>query len=388
MPSRDTLHAAMTVEQLWQQVPGGSGTYIRRLADALVESDNVTLTGLCARRGRGAARELSRVEIATSRLPRPLLYEGWSRLRWPKVPRTATMHATGRGYDVIHATTWAVPPRSAPLVVTVHDLAFLRTPGHFTPRGVAFFHRALATVRAEADVVIVPSEATRQDCLEAGLLPERIHLIHHGTSPRTHDAPDTSAFREANGLTRNFILWCGTLEPRKNVPTLLRAFEQMLAHGSDLDLVLVGPQGWGDTSNDVAAALSRLPSDRLHVLGRLSDEDLQAAYAAARVFCFPSSWEGFGLPVLEAMTHGTPVVTSRGTSMAEISGDGALLVDPLSVEDLADALVRAAGKDHERLATAARTNAAHYTWQRSAELHILAYRAAIKNAATRSVVAR
>lgn len=368
------LSVALTVEQLWQPVPGGSGTYIRALTAALADRDDLMVTGVRARPARDAVNHPLPVDVVESRIPRRALYETWSRLRRPTVPVSATLRLSGRGYDVVHATTWAVPPRSAPLVVTVHDVAFLRSPEHFTPRGVAFFHRALDVVRAEADVVIVPSESTRLDCLEAGLGADRLRVIHHGTAPVTVAYDDVTRFRRRHGLGREYVLWCGTLEPRKNLSTLLTAFEEVLASGGDLDLVLVGPAGWGGTSADVLRRVEALPADRVHSLGRLADNDLQLAYSGARVFCFPSVWEGFGMPVLEAMNHAVPVVTSRGTSMAEVSGDAALLVDPLDAAALAQALLEAAGPAHDRLSAAARPNAARYTWEASAEQHVAAYR--------------
>lgn len=374
----------MTVEQLWQPVPGGSGTYIRALAGQLHDRADTVVTGIRARGPADGTQGLPpAMGVLSSRLPRSLLYEAWGRLRTPPVPRAAAAtHARVR-YDVVHATTWAIPPRSAPLVVTVHDLAFLRSPEHFTPRGVSFFERALKVVRKEADIVIVPSQATRQDCLDAGIGAERLRLIHHGTQPSVVKADDVAAFRARHGLRRNFVLWCGTLEPRKNLPALLLAFEHLLATGSDLDLVLVGPKGWGSTSDDALRAAAALPKERVHALGRLGDDDLQLAYAAARVFCFPSLWEGFGMPVLEAMNHGTPVVTSQATSMAEVSGEGALLIDPHDPREIAEALLRAAGPDHDTLSRAAHLNAASYTWQGSADQHVAAFRDAVASAGPR-----
>ena len=369
----------MTVEQLWQPVPGGSGTYIRALASALAERADVRVTGVSARHGRtppAGGRMPSPIEVVSSRLPRKALYEGWSRMRSPSVPRPRSLRSEWQGYDVVHATTWAIPPRTAPLVVTVHDVAFLRTPEHFTPHGVTYFRRALDIVRAEADIVIVPSEKTRIDCLEAGIRADALRVIHHGTDARDVAAEDVIDFRRRHGLESDYVLWCGTFEPRKNLATLLDAFE-LLGPDADVDLVLVGPAGWGGTSDDVRLRAAALPAGRVHLLGRLSDADLQLAYAGARVFCFPSLWEGFGMPVLEAMNHGTPVVTSRGTSMEEISGDGALLVDPLDAEALAGALLAAAGPEHDRLSAAARPTAAQYTWQSSAAAHVAAYQEAI-----------
>ncbi|PFG32522.1 glycosyltransferase family 4 protein [Sanguibacter antarcticus] len=380
IPSDEELHVALTTEQLWQPVPGGSGTYIRALAAELAAASGVQVTGVTARHASSGSAGPLPVDLASSRLPRALLYESWSRLRRPQAPRTAAMRRSGRRYDVVHATTWAVPPRNAPLVVTVHDVAFLRNPEHFTPRGVQFFRRSLNIVRHDADVVVVPSETTRSDCTDAGIDPGRIHVIPHGTEQHALDAAGSAAFARSHGLERDFVLWCGTLEPRKNLPALLDAFRLLLADGSDLDLVLVGPQGWGETSEDVRRAVDALPPDRLHVLGRLSTDDLQHAYAAARVFCFPSLWEGFGMPVLEAMVHGTPVVTSQGTSMEEISDGAALLVDPHDPAQIAAALVRAAGEQHDALSAAGRAVASASTWRRSAEAHVEAYRAAISSA--------
>ena len=375
----------MTVEQLWQPVPGGSGTYIRALAAQLQPREDTVVTGIRARGPEAGSRGLpSAMEVVSSRLPRSLLYEAWGRLRTPPVPRADFELRAKVPYDVVHATTWAIPPRSAPLVVTVHDLAFLRTPEHFTPRGVSFFERALKIVRKEADVVIVPSAATLQDCLDAGIGAERLRLIPHGTQPTVVKAEDVAAFRTRRGLHRDFVLWCGTLEPRKNLPALLRAFEHLLAAGSDLDLVLVGPDGWGSTSDETRRTVSALPADRVHTLGRLDEDDLELAYAAARVFCFPSLWEGFGMPVLEAMNHGTPVVTSQGTSMAEVSTAGALLIDPHDPAAIAEAILRAAGPEHDSLGRAARINAATYTWQASADLHVAAYREAAAHKGLRS----
>jgi len=379
------MSVALTVEQLWQPVPGGSGTYIRALTDALASRDDVSVVGVRARpHGLSFPQDSLPVEVVASRLPRKALYESWGRLRRPALPRPAGMRALHRGYDVLHATTWAVPPRTAPLVVTVHDVAFLRSPEHFTRRGVAFFERALATVRREADLVIVPSEVTRADCVDAGIDADRLRVVHHGTLPWTVTAAQVAAFRQAHGIGRDFVLWCGTFEPRKNVTAVLGAYERLLAEGSDLDLVLVGPSGWGGTSEQVRRTVDALPPDRVHLLGRLDDTDLQRAYAAASAFCFPSLWEGFGMPVLEAMNHGTPVVTSQGTSMAEVSGAGALLVDPLDVDAIASALLRATGPDAPALGAAGRANAASYTWEASARAHVAVYQEAVALGADRA----
>lgn len=361
------IRAALVVEQLWQPVPGGSGRYIVELARELPGA-GVRPVGIAAREGGGSPHDRAvglDMPVVRSRLPRRALYASWDRLHWPSVDPLAPRA------QVVHATTWAIPPTNRPLVVTVHDTAFLRDPGHFTPHGVEYFTRALETTRRRADLVIVPSRATAQDCESAGIASERIRVIPHGVRAAPVTAGVVETFREARGLSGPYVLWVGTREPRKNLPTLLEAYREVSQH-SDLDLVLVGPEGWGDDTAE-RALLATLPAGRVHVLGRLEDQDLDAAYAGARVFCFPSSWEGFGLPVLEAMARGVPVVTSRGTSMEEVTGPDAALIDPASVPEVAAGILEAAGPRHDELAAAGPVRAQEFTWARCARAHARAY---------------
>lgn len=304
--------------------------------------------------------------VRFAHLPRPALYESWNRLGLPRAESTLP------GAEVVHATTWAIPGTRLPLVVTVHDVAFLRSPEHFTRRGNAYFATALERTRREADAVVVPSTATADDCVAAGLDAGRIRVIPHGVRARAVTGAEVAALRAAHGLEREYVLWTGTREPRKNLPVLLRAFALLAKVRPDLDLVLVGPAGWGDDAEE--RTLTAELSGRVHVLGRLPDEELAAAYAGARVFAFPSIWEGFGLPVLEAMAHGTPVVTSADTCMAEITGsDAGLLVPATDASALAEALEAAAGSEHDRLAAAGIERARDYTWEASAAAHAAIY---------------
>ncbi|ADG75251.1 glycosyl transferase group 1 [Cellulomonas flavigena DSM 20109] len=368
------VRVAMTVEQCWQPVPGGSGTYIAELTAALRTQDDVEVVGVAARhRTEEVPSPVPDVPVRHEALPRTVLYETWHRLRRPRADRAG-------GVDVVHATTWALPGRRVPLVVTVHDLAFLRDPGHFTARGNAFFRRALRLVVDEAARVVVPSAATRDDCVEVGLEPGRVDVVPHGVRVPQVDDAQVAAWRARTGVARPYVLWCGTLEPRKNVLRLVEAFARARGAGLEHDLVLVGPTGWGGQAERVRAALEQLPAGAVHLLGHVPTQDLHVAYAGAAAFAFPSLWEGFGMPVLEALAHGTPVLTSRGTSMAEVvegAGPAAVLVDPRDVDALAAGLGELVGRDAAAVGVAARDVAAGYTWAHAARAHVGAYRAAL-----------
>ncbi|MBU4214671.1 MAG: glycosyltransferase family 4 protein [Actinobacteria bacterium] len=360
----------MTVEQCWQPVPGGSGTYVAELTRSLEALGSPRLVGLAAHHRPGAVTSYEPpFPVRSSGLPRVATYEAWNRVRLPRAEWLAPA-------DVVHATTWAVPGTRRPLVVTVHDLAFLRDPAHFTRRGNSYFRRALEVVGAEADRVVVPSTTTRDDCVEHGIEPRRIDVIPHGVRVAVVQADAVRAWRQRHGVAGPYVMWCGTMESRKNLPRLVAAFAAARESGlPDHTLVVVGPDGWGSAAQDVRELAGHLPDGSVRLLGRLDDADLQTAYEGADVFAFPSLWEGFGLPVLEAMAHGVPVVTTRGTSMAELAGGLAELVDPTDVDDMAQALIRATGTPRPAR-TALRTHAASFTWEASARAHAAVYRSA------------
>ena len=367
MPTTTPLRAALVVEQLWQPVPGGSGTYIRELAAALSRRHDVRPAGLAAgHRAPPPADWRLDVPVRQVPLPRRALYAAWQRglLRAELVLP---------GADVVHATTWAVPPTRRPLVVTVHDLAFLREPAHFTAHGNAFFRRALATVRDRAHAVVVPSRATAGECVAAGLDEELVHVVPHGVDVPEVGPSQVTDVRRRHGIPGSYVMWAGTVEPRKNVPTLLEAYARL---GDAPDLVLVGPRGWGEVP-EVPAALR----GRVRTTGRVTREDLHALYAGADAFVFPSLAEGFGLPVLEAMAHGVPVVTSRGTACAEVLGTAGVLVDPGDPADVARGIREALGGGSAALARAGSDRAARFSWDAAAEATLAAYRAAVDRAA-------
>ena len=363
MSEQDRLRVAMTVEQCWHRVPGGTAVAALRLADAL-RGPGIDLVGVAARHRDPPPKEWAPpMRVAHLALPRPLLYETWHRFRMP------TIKSAVGSVNVIHATTLAIPPKTSPLVVTIHDLAFLTYPDYFTRRGLRFFTRGLELAIKEADVVLCSSDATRRHCLEQGFSSDRLRHVPLGVDqPRAADA-DVERVRNDYGLTRRYVMWTGTVEPRKNLAGLIRAFGHLDA---DLDLVLVGPTGWNE---DLEGLVSR-GGDRIKPLGFVDKAGLTALYAGALVFCYPSHMEGFGFPVLEAMAQGTPVVTSRGTSTEELAGDAAVLVDPRDPQSIAEGM-RAVIEDErlsEKLAAAGRARAAEYSWERTARLVADVYR--------------
>lgn len=357
------MRVAITLEQCWHEVPGGTARAALDTIEAVrALPDGVEQVGVSARhRGPAPADWQPSIPVHALPLPRLALYDAWQRLRRPHVER-----ATGP-VDVVHATAHVASASKAPWVATVHDLHFLHEPGHFTARGVSVFRRFLSLVREEAALAVCPSEATRQDCVEAGIAPDRLRVVPWATAS-VPVAPDAVAeVRRHYGLERPFVFFAGTAEPRKNLDRLVAAFGAL--GPVDAELVLVGSAGWGDRPAPEALG------ERARHLGFVPRHHLDALYAAATVVAYPSLREGFGLPVLEAMVQGAAVVTSRGTSTEEVLGDAGELVDPLDVDSIAGGLARLLSDDDRRasLAATARARAGTYTWDRTARAMVGAY---------------
>ena len=332
------VRVAYTLEQCWHDAPGGTAVAALEVARRLAPDPDVTLVGVAGRhRHAPPPAWRSPIPVAQLGLPRPLLYEAWLRLGRPFVEQ-----ATG-AVDVTHATGLVPCATRAPLVVTVHDVAWIREPGRYTRQGLRVMRRSLDVIRDRADAVVTSSESSRGDLEASGIDAGRLHVVPLGVDHALGRAScSDEALRVRYALPSRFVLFVGTLEPRKNLRRLALAVPRAAI---GLPLVVAGPAGWGGATDGIASDV--------RFLGFVPAADLPALYAAATVFAYPSEAEGFGLPVLEAMAQGTPVVTSPGTSTEEVAGGAAVLVDPLDVDSIAAGLDEAERRSTE-LAAAGR----------------------------------
>ena len=287
--------------------------------------------------------------------------------------------------DVFHGLDQAGIPwffNAGKSVVTIHDVIPLVLPWAFPRRHRWVLTTALARIRKQAERVIVPSVAAAEDVVHfLAVERERISVIPMGCEARFQPVGEltrTAAIRRRYDLPPRYILFVGTLEPRKNVTILLQAFAQVMAETpqDDLGLVIAGGRGWG--SEDYLATVDALKlRDRVRFTGFVEDDHLPDLYRGALLLVYPSLYEGFGLPVLEAMACGTPVITSNRTSLPEVAGDAALLVDPTRPEALAAAMASILSDSDLRQVLRAKglARAQAFTWDAVAQQTIAIYRA-------------
>ncbi|MBU1157056.1 MAG: glycosyltransferase family 4 protein [Proteobacteria bacterium] len=286
---------------------------------------------------------------------------------------------------VTHSTNLAGPRLThGKLVVTVHDLSFCRQPQWHKADNNEFSLRALNNAVANADLLIAPSTFTAEELVE--LYPAtqgRVRVVPEAVLPVYRPATDPAPMRavlERHGLERPYLLFVGTLEPRKNLVRLLAAYERLVAGGQDeFDLVLAGGTGW--KAGPIEEALSHSPvRERIRRLGYVPGPDLPALYQGAWALVYPSLYEGFGLPVLEALACGVPVVTSAAASLPEVGGDAALYLDPEDPEQLLDTLERITGQPglREDLAAKASAQAGRFSQEAMGRAALAVYREAAK----------
>jgi glycosyltransferase involved in cell wall biosynthesis len=298
-------------------------------------------------------------------------YKPWRMLVWLGQLARVGFNRLVPGASLFHATEHLLLPlHGVPTVLTVHDLIFRRYPQHHKPLNRWYLNATMPLYCRRADHIIAVSEQTKRDVIAAyGAPPEKITVIYEAADERFRPQPP-EVVAEARGryrLPARYLLFVSTIEPRKNLIRLLAAFERLHAERLTDALVIVGRRGW--LYDDFFAVLERSPARQAVIFpGWVDDVDLPAIYAGAQVFAFPSLFEGFGLPVLEAMACGTPVVCSNSSSLPEVGGDAALLVDPLDVDALTGALDRVL-RDPARAAdlrASGLAQAARFSWPRAA----------------------
>jgi glycosyltransferase involved in cell wall biosynthesis len=285
--------------------------------------------------------------------------------------------------DLLHFTNAIAPVRhSTPYVITIHD-ASLFLYRHYHPWSrIAAMRLLLPTVARRAAAVIVPTHIARRDLLETlRLPPERVHVIYEAAPDwfeRVEDEGQLQDLRRRYRLPDEFVLCVGTLEPRKNLERLVKALGELHRRGRRVPLVLVGPSGWHlggrgglrETVRDAGLA------GHVRYLGYVPTPDLPGLLSLATVFAFPSLYEGFGLPAVEAMACGAAILTSRDTAMAEVCGEAARLVDPYSVDDIAAGLEELLDDAELRrcLGLRAEQQARQFSWDRAAAETVAVYR--------------
>lgn len=344
------VRVAYTLEQCWHRVPGGTAVSALEVARAMTEvRRDVELVGVSGKHLDDPALNFDlSIDVVGLRVSGAVLYEMSLRLNQPKVERSMT------DIDLVHCTTIIPFATRKKMVATVHDLAFLHHPEFFTRRGNDVFRRSLKVLKNRADVILCSSQATVNDCLSQGFAPDRVRHVTLGVRNVQASQNEIDQARKKYSLPSEYLLFVGTLEPRKNLARLVGA----LRGRTDLPpLVIAGADGWGDIEVPHAA--------NVQWIGFVDDQDLGAVYGGASVMCYPSLWEGFGLPILEAMAQGTPVVTSLGTSTQEVAGGAAVLVDPLSEESIGFGIDEAL-RDAVVLRQRGRERAAQATWQKTA----------------------
>jgi glycosyltransferase involved in cell wall biosynthesis len=357
----------------------GNETYIGNLIKSLAEVDGDNRYTLYLANAEAAAhwragftRQYPNFDVRLLPPPTPLV----------RVPVALELELRLRPVDVLHVQFTAPLFCPVPVIATIHDLAFEHMPETFTRRGSLQLKFTVRRTAKRAARIATVSEYSRQDLIKTYKLPpEKVVVTHNGIGPIFSPQPASSAeaqkLHHRFGIERDFILAVGSLQPRKNLVRLIRAYAKLRSRqdGFNHQLVIVGRKLW--LADEIFAEAKRQEWGRDVILtGYVPDEDLPAFYRAARAFVYPSLFEGFGIPPLEAMACGTPVVTSNTSSLPEVAGDAALLINPYDEQDLASALIRIVNDEKLRALLRERgfVQSKKFTWRNAAEKTLQLYR--------------
>jgi glycosyltransferase involved in cell wall biosynthesis len=375
------MHIGIDAHALGQR-QAGNETYIGNLIKSLAElggNNRYTLylsnAEAAARWRTGFTKQFPNFEVRLLPPPTPLV----------RVPVALEFELRLRPVDALHVQFSAPLFCPVPVIATIHDLAFEHMPETFTRRGSLQLKFTVRWTAKRAARIATVSEYSRQDLIKTYRLPpEKVVVTHNGIGPIFSPQPASDdeglKLRQRFGIERDFILAVGSLQPRKNLVRLIKAYSELRRRLDDFkyQLVIVGRKRW--LSSEIFAEVRKQDWGRdVIVTGYVQDEDLPAFYRAASAFAYPSLFEGFGIPPLEAMACGTPVVTSNTSSLPEVAGDAALLIDPYDDEGLANALLRIVNDEPLRALLRERgiEQSKKFTWRNAAEKTLQLYREAI-----------
>ncbi len=353
----------------------GIGRYTRELITALLALESAHQYVIFAATGglepgTWNPQPSPNVHLRTIPLTDEWLARLWHRLRLPIPVEVVT-----GPLDIFYSPDFVLPPtrRVTRTLLTVHDLSFMHYPETFVPPLRRYLERVVPRSIARADLVLADSAHTRSDIISLfGAPPDKVQVLYSGVHPRFCPEPEPGErerLRDRYNIgDQPYVLSVGTIQPRKNYVRLIQAFAHLptcTLRAANLQLLIGGGKGW--LYQDIFAEAEK-HGNRVRLLGFVDDADLPALYRNAALFAFPSLYEGFGLPVLEAMACGAPVVCSNGSSLPEVAGDAALLVDPHDTDALAQAMARALEDAdlRQKMIACGFAQAARFTWEQAA----------------------
>ena len=367
------MQVAYFADPLYQTPTAGGARYTVELARELARMPEIDLRLLTLYRPEDvAARVREKNYPAAQSLPVPLSRKA-QYLLWHFAGLSGPLAGASASADILHTPILIVPPkRRVPLVVTVFDLTFASFPQHHLRTTRVLLGSGLRRAVRTADMFLAISENTKRDLVRlTGVDPKRVQVTPLAADPLFRPVQDSGTLARL-GISRPYVLYVGTLEPRKNVPALLRAFAAL--EEKETLLVLAGAKGW--MYEQIFALTAELGLEgRVKMLGYVENDDLPVLYTEAQVFVYPSLFEGFGLPVLEAMQCGTPVITTNVSSLPEVAGDAAISFSPEDTAALTAALRRVLSEPELRDDLRGRSldRAALFSWRKTAEMTAEAY---------------
>jgi glycosyltransferase involved in cell wall biosynthesis len=377
------LHIAIDAHSVGAQLAGNE-SYAVNLIEALAEIDQTNLYTLYVTKPAAIDRFTNRWSNFKVRqtLPHTPLV---------RIPLTLSAELRRRPVDVLHVQFTAPPFAPCPVVTTIHDLSFEHLPETFKRRSRAQLRLTVRRTARKAALILTLSEFSRRDIIETYAVdPERV-IVTPAAAP-THfkpivDEAELEKMRQRYGIGANYFLSLGSIQPRKNLTRLIEAFQWLRKSRPDDELpqlVIAGKRGWLDDEVFRAAQQHGL-NESVKFTGYVPEEDLPALYSGAMCFVYPSYFEGFGLPVLEAMQCGAPVIAGNQTSLPEVAGDAALLFDPFDTRAIGEAIARVIDHSDYRAELRARglKRAAEFSWIATARLTLKAYESAAASRRTR-----